>query len=93
MASVPLPSVKLFSRSPVDESIMSLLDELTEAESMPHGLVNYRSGAGVALICLNNEPANGYSHEMMLDLDRSRRGARGVLPAARASSWAAHSAA
>jgi len=71
LASVPLPSVKLFSRSPVDESIMSLLDELTEAESMPHGLVNYRSGAGVALICLNNEPANGYSHEMMLDLDQA----------------------
>jgi enoyl-CoA hydratase/carnithine racemase len=50
---------------------MSLLDDLSEPQVLPNGLVTYRSGAGVALICLENLPANGYSHDMMLDLDQS----------------------
>ncbi|MCB9908930.1 MAG: enoyl-CoA hydratase/isomerase family protein [Planctomycetes bacterium] len=36
---------------------------------MPHGKVQYQSGQGIALITLCHPPANGYSHEMMLDLD------------------------
>ncbi len=50
---------------------MSLLDDLGEPQTLPQGLVTYRSGAGVALICLENLPANGYSHDMMLDLDQA----------------------
>ncbi|MBI5431222.1 MAG: enoyl-CoA hydratase/isomerase family protein [Planctomycetes bacterium] len=36
---------------------------------MPLGKVAYQAGNGLALITLTNPPANGYSHEMMLDLD------------------------
>ncbi|MAE46126.1 MAG: enoyl-CoA hydratase [Planctomycetes bacterium] len=50
---------------------MNLLDDLGEPQNLPNGLVTYRSGAGVALICLENLPANGYSHDMMLDLDQA----------------------
>jgi enoyl-CoA hydratase len=38
-------------------------------EVLPNGKATYASGAGVALITLTNAPANGYSHEMMRDLD------------------------
>jgi enoyl-CoA hydratase/carnithine racemase len=38
---------------------------------LPHGKVTYASEAGVALLTLTNPPANGYSHEMMLDLDQA----------------------
>jgi enoyl-CoA hydratase len=44
-------------------------DSLSAAESLPNGKLTYRSGAGVALLTLTNPPANGYSHEMMRDLD------------------------
>jgi len=42
---------------------------LGPAEALPHGKVTYASGGGAALLTLTNPPANGYSHEMMLDLD------------------------
>ncbi|MFN0009211.1 MAG: enoyl-CoA hydratase/isomerase family protein [Planctomycetota bacterium] len=42
---------------------------LGPAESLPNGKVTYASSGGVALLTLTNPPANGYSHEMMLDLD------------------------
>jgi len=42
---------------------------LGPAESLPNGKVTYAAGGGVALLTLTNPPANGYSHEMMLDLD------------------------
>ncbi|MBM3987531.1 MAG: enoyl-CoA hydratase/isomerase family protein [Planctomycetes bacterium] len=48
---------------------MSPIDTLSASEALPHGKVHYRSGAGVALLTLVNPPANGYSHEMMSDLD------------------------
>ena len=50
---------------------MSVRDTLTPAESLPHGLVTYASGGGLALVTLDNPPANGYSHAMMRDLDEA----------------------
>jgi enoyl-CoA hydratase/carnithine racemase len=55
---------------------MSLLSELSAPEAGANGLASYRSGAGVALITLTNAPANGYSHEMMRDLDEALLRAR-----------------
>ncbi len=43
--------------------------QLSPFESFPNGKVRYASGDGVALLELVNPPTNGYSHEMMLDLD------------------------
>jgi len=48
---------------------MSLLDELSAPEALPHGKLTRRKGSGIALLTLNHPPANGYSHEMMRDLD------------------------
>jgi enoyl-CoA hydratase/carnithine racemase len=39
--------------------------------ALANGKVAYASGGGVALAVLTNPPANGYSHEMMLDLDQA----------------------
>jgi enoyl-CoA hydratase len=50
---------------------MTTLYDLGEAEPLPHGRVVWRAGAGVALLTLQNPPANGYTHEMMLDLDQA----------------------
>ena len=50
---------------------MSALAALSDTETMPHGRVTWRSGGGVALLTLTNPPANGYSYEMMQDLDRT----------------------
>ena len=50
---------------------MPALSDLSPADSLPNGLVTYRSGGGVALLTLTNPPANGYSHEMMRDLDEA----------------------
>lgn len=47
------------------------MHSLCEPEPLPHGLVRWQSGEGVALITLCNAPANGYSHEMMRDLDEA----------------------
>jgi enoyl-CoA hydratase/carnithine racemase len=45
--------------------------DLSAPETMPRGKATYASGAGVALVTLSNPPANGYSHEMMRDLDEA----------------------
>lgn len=39
-------------------------------------LVDYRTQGPVAVLTLNDPPANAYSHEMMLDLDRATLAAR-----------------
>ena len=44
---------------------------LSAPESMPNGKLTYASGGGIALLCLDFPPANGYSHEMMRDLDEA----------------------
>jgi enoyl-CoA hydratase len=50
---------------------MSLLDTLSAPEALPNGKVHYRSGNSVALLTLVNPPANGYSYEMLRDLDEA----------------------
>ncbi len=40
-------------------------------EVLPHGKVTWQARGGVAVLTLTNAPANGYSHEMMLDLDQA----------------------
>ena len=40
-------------------------------ESLPNGKVQYGTRDGIALLLLTNPPANGYSYEMMLDLDEA----------------------
>src|SRR5262249_18178607 len=40
-------------------------------EPMPRGKATYASGGGAALIVLASPPANGYSHDMMRDLDEA----------------------
>ncbi len=42
---------------------------LSAAEILPNGKATYAAGGGLALLTLTNPPANGYSHEMMRDLD------------------------
>ena len=44
---------------------------LSAPESLPNGKLTYASGGGIALLCLDFPPANGYSHEMMRDLDEA----------------------
>ena len=44
---------------------------LSDPETMPREKATYAAGDGVALITLSNPPANGYSHEMMRDLDEA----------------------
>ena len=48
---------------------MPQLSDLSEPETLPEGRVRYQSGGGVALFTLTCPPANGYSYEMMRDLD------------------------
>lgn len=43
--------------------------ELSAPQTLPNAKIRYASGSGVALVTLTNPPANGYSHEMMRDLD------------------------
>ena len=45
--------------------------ESRPAESLANGLVTYALREGVAHITLTNAPANGYSYEMMRDLDEA----------------------
>lgn len=47
------------------------MTELGAPEALPNGKVIWRSGGGIALLTLNNPPANGYSYEMMRDLDEA----------------------
>lgn len=42
---------------------------LSPSELLQNGRVAWRSGGGVCLLTLTNPPANGYSYEMMRDLD------------------------
>ncbi len=44
---------------------------LSAPEAFANGKVTWRSGGGVALLSLTNPPANGYSYEMMRDLDEA----------------------
>ncbi len=44
---------------------------LSEPEFFPHRRVTWQSGDGVALLTLTHPPANGYSYEMMRDLDEA----------------------
>jgi enoyl-CoA hydratase len=44
---------------------------LTTPEPLPNGKVTYATDGGVALLTLTNPPANGYSLEMMRDLDEA----------------------
>ncbi len=44
---------------------------LSAHETLPNGKATYASGGGVALVTLQNPPANGYSYEMMRDLDEA----------------------
>ncbi len=55
---------------------MVTLSDLSRVETMPRGKVELRRGAGVALLTLHNPPVNGYSHEMMRDLDEALLEAR-----------------
>ena len=51
---------------------MKTATELLEsAELLPNGRASYAVDGGIALISLCNPPANGYSHEMMRDLDEA----------------------
>jgi len=50
---------------------MSAETRIGPAEDMPQGLVTYATGEGIALVTLSNAPANGYSYEMMRDLDEA----------------------
>lgn len=50
---------------------MSERERLGAPEALPNGLVSYASGEGIALVTLTNPPANGYSYEMMRDLDEA----------------------
>ena len=42
-----------------------------EREALPNGKVTYGASGGVAVLTLTNPPANGYSYEMMRDLDEA----------------------
>ena len=44
---------------------------LPAARVLTHGKATYAAAGGVALITLTNPPANGYSYEMMRDLDQA----------------------
>ena len=48
---------------------MTEREKTGQAEALPNGKVTYAAGGGVALLTLSNPPANGYSYEMMRDLD------------------------
>ncbi|QDU69298.1 enoyl-CoA hydratase/isomerase family protein [Engelhardtia mirabilis] len=45
--------------------------DLSAPETLANGRVRYQSGGGVALFTLTCPPANGYSFEMMRDLDEA----------------------
>jgi enoyl-CoA hydratase len=50
---------------------MPQLTDLSAPETLTEGRVRYQSGGGVALFTLTCPPANGYSYEMMRDLDQA----------------------
>jgi enoyl-CoA hydratase/carnithine racemase len=44
---------------------------MTQAHTLPNGKATYATDGAVALVTLTNPPANGYSYEMMRDLDEA----------------------
>ena len=48
---------------------MNATERLGAGEALTHGKVHYAAKDGVALLTLTNPPANGYSFEMMKDID------------------------
>lgn len=50
---------------------MVQLNDLGPERALPRGRVTVRTGGGLALLTLTNPPANGYSHEMLRDLDEA----------------------
>lgn len=50
--------------------------KVQETTDVSGTLVQYRAGGGIAQLTLNAPPANTYSHEMMLELDRAILAAR-----------------
>ncbi len=47
------------------------MNELSAPESLPRGKVHWRAAGPVAVLTLTNPPANGYSYDMMRDLDEA----------------------
>jgi enoyl-CoA hydratase/carnithine racemase len=47
------------------------MSELSAPETLPRGRVIWQKAPGVALLVLTNPPANGYSYDMMRDLDEA----------------------
>ena len=47
------------------------MTELGPVETLANGKLTWRTSGAVALLTLTNPPANGYSHEMMRDLDEA----------------------
>src|SRR4029453_6278114 len=45
------------------------MPELSAPETLPHGRVTWQKANSIALLTLTNPPANGYSYDMMRDLD------------------------
>tara|TARA_R110002096_G_scaffold24453_4_gene76963 strand:+ start:5438 stop:6355 length:918 start_codon:yes stop_codon:yes gene_type:complete len=74
-----LGSGRALSCSPADPVIptrtaVSTMTErapLGSAELLSNGKVSYATGGGMAVLTLTNPPANGYSYEMMRDLDEA----------------------
>jgi enoyl-CoA hydratase/carnithine racemase len=50
---------------------MSRLSDLSAPETLPNGKLTWQSGGGIALLTLVNSPVNGYSYDMMRDLDQA----------------------
>lgn len=63
------PSGRMVAPKPTMSELQSTLR--ASAEALPNGKVRYSASGGVALIELTNPPANGYSYEMMRDLDEA----------------------
>jgi len=47
------------------------MSELSAPEMLPRGRVTWQQAPGLALLTLTNPPANGYSYDMMRDLDEA----------------------
>src|SRR5438874_6880186 len=47
------------------------MSRMANVETMTNGLVEYTTDGGVAIIAMNDPPANTYTYEMMRDLDEA----------------------
>jgi len=54
-----------------NEQELDAMTELGPVETLANGKLTWRTSGAVALLTLTNPPANGYSHEMMRDLDEA----------------------